>query len=177
MARSNSRARMFHTIADELGCAPELVGAVAVELKLKKRVDVVEAVKARLSSASANETTGDEAGEKQAKPKKASLTLSQRRALLRLQDETAVVPGSPFKALPYIHLIEVGLAVASEDGIVLTADGVERAASINPGYRVWAQGESVVEGGTINASGDRRPPAGTKRSQVDPATGVEVATA
>jgi hypothetical protein len=168
MAKANAAARI-HAIAEELGCAPELVAAVRAELKLRKFDDVRHAVIERLSSASAKgETTEPASGGD--KKKKAGLTLSQRRALLRLLDEAGVAPASAFKALPYEHLVGCGYAVAAETegddtvaAYTLTDEGRERAESINPGYRVWAQGESVVEGGTLNADGERRPPAGTKR--------------
>lgn len=168
MAKANAAARI-HAIAEELGCAPELVAAVRAELKLRKFDDVRHAVIERLSSASAKgETTEPASGGD--KKKKAGLTLSQRRALLRLLDEGSIAPTSAFKALPYEHLVGCGYAVAAEtegddalQAYTLTDEGRERAESINPGYRVWAQGESVVEGGTLNAEGERRPPAGTKR--------------
>lgn len=166
MAKANAAARI-HAIAEELGCAPELVAAVRAELKLRKFDDVRQAVIERLSRESAK---GEATSPGSEKKKKAGLTLSQRRALLRLLDEDGVAPATAFKALPYEHLVGCGYAVASETegdetvaAYVLTDEGRERAESINPGYRVWAQGESVVEGGTLNADGERRPPAGTRR--------------
>lgn len=48
------RARMLHAIADELGVAPELPGAIAAEMKLTKRDDIVAAVKARQGDAGGN---------------------------------------------------------------------------------------------------------------------------
>lgn len=52
------------------------------------------------------------AEERANRPKKAPLTLSQRRALLNLGDAKAkgVVPKTPFNALPLQHLVDVGLA-------------------------------------------------------------------
>jgi hypothetical protein len=169
MAKANAAARI-HAIAEELGCAPELVAAVRAELKLRKFDDVRHAVIERLSRESAKGETTDPDQPREKKEKKAGLTLSQRRALLRLLDEGSIAPASAFKALPYEHLVGCGYAVAAEtegddalQAYTLTDEGRERAESINPGYRVWAQGESVVEGGTLNAEGERRPPAGTKR--------------
>jgi hypothetical protein len=91
------------------------------------------------------------------KPRKAGLTLSQRRALLRLLDEDAIVPA--YKALPFEHPAVVGYPEPHDEGAYrLTAEGVERAETINPGYRVWASGETVA--------GDRsRPVAGTHRDR------------
>lgn len=168
MAKQNAATRI-HAIATELGCDPELVAAVRAELKLRKFDDVRHAVIERLSQARTTETT-DEPTQVGDKKKKAGLTLSQRRALLRLLDEGSIAPATGFKALPFEHLVGCGYAVAAEtegdDSVAaytLTDEGRERAESINPGYRVWAAGESVVEGGTINAEGERRPAAGTRR--------------
>lgn len=60
--------------------------------------DVREAVKAKRAEERAN------------RPKKAPLTLSQRRALLRLAEDGQVVPKTAFNALPLDHLVNVGLA-------------------------------------------------------------------
>jgi hypothetical protein len=168
---TNSTARMLHAIAEELGCDPELVGVVRSELKLRKRVDIVEAVKARLSR---EEPVVDEPTEP--KVKKASLTLSQRRALLRLLDERAIRPASGFKALPFEHLVAVGYATAMTDEpegecvYTLTEAGVERAQSINPGYRIWSSGETV-------AGDPNRPVAGTHRTKRIEAEEAEEAVA
>lgn len=91
-----------------------------------------------------------------------SLTLSQRRALLRGLDAdgTVVRVASAFRAQPFAHLVEVGYAVCtSQDGLSfrLTAAGRERAIAINPGYRAWAPGETVAADAT-------RPVAGTHRA-------------
>jgi hypothetical protein len=176
-----SIARMYHGIATELGCDPELVGVVAKELGLKKRIDVKHAVQERLSQTDATrETEVDEPGlstestettetpspsTTEPKAKKPGLTLSQRRALLRLQDAGSVTPASAFKALPYLHLVDCGYADvdadAATDGVyTLTAEGRDRAASVNPGYRVWSAGETV-------ADDPSRPLAGTRRSGLD----------
>lgn len=174
--KQSSRARMLHAIAEELGTSPEQVAAVAVELKLKKRDDIKAAVLAHLS----RETTTDEPvsqadGESDTpKPKKASLTLSQRRALLRLLDERAIRPASGFKALPFEHLVSVGYATAMTDVdddeclYTLTESGVERAQSINPGYRIWSSGETV-------AGDPNRPVAGTHRTKRIEEEATEVA--
>jgi hypothetical protein len=101
------------------------------------------------------------------KPRKAGLTLSQRRALLRLLDEDAIVPATAFKAMPFEHLVEVGYAELDDEGAYrLTAEGVERAETINPGYRVWASGETV-------AGDPNRPAAGTARGVFDLGDEVE----
>jgi hypothetical protein len=62
--------------------------------------DVREAVKAKKAEERAN------------RPKKAPLTLSQRRAMLNLGDagEEGVVPKTGFNALPLDYLVSVGLA-------------------------------------------------------------------
>lgn len=89
-----------------------------------------------------------------------SLTLSQRRALLRGQDAEGrvVTVASAFRAQPFRHLVAVGYAVeTSELSFRLTAAGRARADAVNPGYRAWAAGETVV----ADAS---RPTAGTHRA-------------
>lgn len=88
----------------------------------------------------------------EAKPaRKAKLTLSQRRALLRLQDAMpqSIHPESSFRALPFEYLASVGLAEIGETGgVALTEAGIARAAEINPGYLDWRAGGSV-KGGTF----------------------------
>lgn len=160
--KQSSRARMLHAIAEELGTSPEQVAAVAVELKLRKRDEIKAAVLAHLSRETATDEPGS-AEEGEPKVKKASLTLSQRRALLRLLDERAIRPASAFKALPFEHLVRVGYATAMTDDdeasvYTLTETGVERATSINPGYRIWSSGETV-------AGDPTRPVAGTHRTK------------
>lgn len=56
------------------------------------------------------------AEERANRPKKASLTLSQRRAMLNLAEagESGVVPKTGFNALPLQHLVDVGLAESFE---------------------------------------------------------------
>lgn len=115
----------------------------------------------------ASTTSQDQSSSKTTKA--ASLTLSQRRALLRLSDEGLVVPATAFKALPLEHLASVGYAKRSErkDGTAsfkLTKKGQERAAAINPLYRDWSAGETVV---AIDEDGNpttERPVAGTHRA-------------
>lgn len=178
----NNAAAMLHSIAEELGCAPELVGAVKKELKLRKRDDIKHAVQERLakmaeqdapSEPKVDAADGAEVKTDEAKPKKEAkpgLTLSQRRALLKLLDG-AQQPASQFKALPYEKFVDVGYAdrvildengddVTNDAGIgiyILTPQGRARAESINPGYRVWAAGETV-------AGDESRPEAGTWRA-------------
>jgi hypothetical protein len=179
-----TRAQTYHAIADAIGCDPELVAAVAVELKLTKRADVEAAVRERLSGQRATAGVDDAAqrtegsDEPEAKPvKKAAkpgLTLSQRRALLRLLDggDDGCQPATPFKALPYEYTVEVGYAdrvVLDENGDDVTNDagvgvytltdaGRARAETINPSYRDWSAGETVV-------NDESRPTAGTHRAK------------
>lgn len=163
MASSNRAARL-HTIASEMGVDPELVGVCGRGLRSDDKIRA--AVQAYLDAQAGESTTETK------KERKPGLTLSQRRALLRLLDEDSVVPQSAFRALPYEHLVEVGLAVKGEGddaAYSLTDEGQERAESINPGYRVWAAGETVVlddEGNPVVRDEDGnpvRPPAGTHR--------------
>lgn len=154
-----SIARMYHNVAADLDCAPELVGKIAKELKLRKKDDVKAAVSAHLSrEAKVDEPSAETpaSDDQPKKERKAGLTLSQRRALLRLLDEGTIVPASAFKALPFVYLTEVGLARPIGEGYALTDAGSTRAQEINPGYRTWAAGETV-------AGDPTRPPAGTKR--------------
>lgn len=165
-----TKAQLFHNIADELGCDPELVGVVAQELKLRKRDDIIAAVRTRLSEASATGSidepgpeaeTAETTEPKAKKPAKPGLTLSQRRALLRLldADETGgVTPQTGFKALPYVYLTEVGYAVDTDGTYTLTGVGRDRAESVNPWYRDWSAGETV-------AGDESRPVAGTYRAK------------
>lgn len=106
------------------------------------------------------------AEERKNRPKKAALTLSQRRALLKLGD-AAQVPSTEFNKLPYEHLVSVGLAqtktvkidgppVKTTEGegddkktvekpgpkvdstqYSLTDTGKERVKEINPKWRDW----------------------------------------
>jgi hypothetical protein len=161
-AQRETRASKLHAIADELGVAPELVASIAKERKLKvtQKDAIIEAVKAYIAAQEGKDDgkTGDTTP-KPEKKKKAGLTLSQRRALLRLLDamDEGISPDSPFRALPYEHLVEVGYATVADSGdgeqddsgdpirvYTLTDEGLERAESINPGYRDWSSGETVV---------------------------------
>lgn len=172
MGRStkSNRAARLHAIATELGVDPELVAAVGKGVR--KDDDIKSAVQAHLDGQKADPATptgedpesnaSDKPAEK--KERKASLTLSQRRALLRLLDEESIQPATAFKALPFEHLVEVGYAESSqtddtegEASYTLTPKGKERAESINPGYRIWSAGETV-------AGDPNRPVAGTKRA-------------
>lgn len=74
------------------------------------------------------------------------LTLSQRRALLRLLDDAPFTVPTQFNAQPYEHHVSIGYATRDDHGCYrLTPVGRERAASINPGYRNWEPGGSVVQ--------------------------------
>lgn len=107
------------------------------------------------------------AEERANRPKKAPLTLSQRRAVLNLADagKTGIVPKTGFNALPLDHLVGVGLAETFETtkdvvtkvkegegddektvertdqvpatGYRLTDTGRERAGEINPKWKDW----------------------------------------
>lgn len=105
------------------------------------------------------------AEERANRPKKAPLTLSQRRALLNLGDagKKGIVPKTAFNALPLEHLVSVGLAEKFEstrevevkvkgegdkpdttktekqpaDGYRLTDGGRERVKEINPKWKDW----------------------------------------
>lgn len=102
------------------------------------------------STSPVTETTAPETPAVEApapKPKAVKLTLSQRRALLRLQADGAVVPPTAFNELPFLYLTEHGLARQEEGvGYVLTDAGAARAASVNPGYLAWKAGGSVKGG-------------------------------
>lgn len=184
--QSNNRAAMFHAIAEELGVAPELVGAVAKEQKLRAKDKIAQAVRDYLEAEKAAKQSGSNGGAtaSQPKEKKAGLTLSQRRALLRLLDsDDGVSPDTMFRALPYEKLVDVGYAdrtvldengddVTNDNGIgvyTLSDEGRERAESINPGYRDWSSGETVVldeDGNPILKDEDGNPirqPHGTHR--------------
>ena len=71
-----TKAQTFHAIAEALSCDPELVGAVAKELKLTKRADIEAAVRERLSGArdggadDAAQPTSDEAPKAKAPAKR-----------------------------------------------------------------------------------------------------------
>jgi hypothetical protein len=101
------------------------------------------------------------------RPKKAPLTLSQRRAVLNLADagKKGLVPKTGFNALPLDHLVGVGLAETFQTktdkvekvtegegddkktvektvkvdatGYRLTDAGIERAKEINPKWQTW----------------------------------------
>lgn len=75
-----------------------------------------------------------------------SLTLSQRRALLRLLDDAPFVVPSRQGRQPYDHAVDVGYATRDQHGQYrLTPDGRARAEGVNPRYRDWAPGGTVVE--------------------------------
>lgn len=77
------------------------------------------------------------------------LTLSQRRALLNAMDYAPFVVESKQTSAAYDYLVAVGYATKSEDGYRLTESGKARAATINPGYRDWKPGGTVVAGREI----------------------------
>lgn len=72
------------------------------------------------------------------------LTLSQRRALLHALDYAPFVVESRQTRAAYDHLVDVGYASLAPDGYRLTEAGKARAESVNPGYRDWKPGGSVV---------------------------------
>jgi hypothetical protein len=160
-------ASVCHEVAERFGLDPERVGVLAVEAGCKRVRDekrLVEAVEAWIAAEAArqDDTPKADATPKQPRAKQPGLTLSQRRALLRLLDaEDGIAPATAFKALPYDHAVECGYATRDEHGVYrLTDAGTVRAESVNPGYRVWASGETV-------AGDDSRPPAGTARGIFD----------
>lgn len=88
-----------------------------------------------------------------------SLTLSQRRALLRgLDAEGRVVRvASPFRAQPFARLVDAGYAVETTPlSFKLTAAGIARAEAINPQYRDWAAGETVAADPSRPVAGEHR---------------------
>jgi hypothetical protein len=120
------------------------------------KADPVVETPAPIETPAAPET---DASVKERKPRKPSLTLSQRRALLRLQDagDDGVTPSSAFRALPFEHLRSVGYADVDADGAyTLTDDGRDRADAVNPGYRAWAAGETVADDPTRPTAGEHR---------------------
>lgn len=165
MSTKQNRAARLHAIAEELGVDPELVGVVGKGIRSDEAIR--EAVKAYIADqVKVDPEPEPEPSTEPKKPRKASLTLSQRRALLRLQDagREGIVPAAAFRALPFVHLVDVGLAIQDGDAYRLTPIGEDRADEINPGYRVWASGETVVGDGTKPSfDGVVRPPAGTYR--------------
>lgn len=72
------------------------------------------------------------------------LTLSQRRALLHALDYAPFVVESKQTRAAYDHLVDVGYATLADDGYRLTSEGKARAEAVNPGYRDWKPGGSVV---------------------------------
>lgn len=72
------------------------------------------------------------------------LTLSQRRALLHLLDYAPFTVESRQTRAAYDHQVDVGYATLSDDGYRLTDAGRARAESVNPGYRDWKPGGTVV---------------------------------
>jgi hypothetical protein len=165
-------ASVCHGIAERFELDPEQVAAIAAEADLPKRVSsetrLVELVEAWIARRAAEADDAPKTdGPKPRAEKKPGLTLSQRRALLRLLDALdGVAPASAFKALPYEHLVECGYAVNTDGVYTLTDAGTARATSINPGYRVWASGETV-------AGDPNRPAAGTARGVFDLGDEVE----
>jgi len=121
------------------------------------------------------------AEERKNRPKKAPLTLSQRRALLNL-GESAQVPKTDFNRLPYEHLVSVGLAqsktvqvdgptiketvgegddkkVVEKPGpkvdalqYTLTDTGKERVGEINPKWKDWKPASTAPANGDAPTS-------------------------
>jgi hypothetical protein len=97
------------------------------------------------------------AEERKNRPKKAPLTLSQRRALLKL-GEAAQVPKTDFNALPFEHLVSVGLAQTKDvkvDGPVIketTGEGDDKKVVEKPGPKVDAKQYSLTDTGKARVS-------------------------
>jgi hypothetical protein len=156
-------ASICHALAERFELSPEQVAAIAADHGVKKVADADKRLAGLVEAWIAAKVAADqpETAPKPKRERQASLTLSQRRALLRLLDaEDGVAPTTGFKALPYEHLVEVGYAVKTDATYTLTDAGRERAEATNPGYRVWSSGETVVE---AEAAKGTRPPAGTAR--------------
>lgn len=155
--RSNLASRIA-AVAEATGLDAERVGVIASEAGAKSATAIRAAVDAWREVHHDDGTPREPVVEEKApRVKKASLTLSQRRALLKLRGEPQT-PATAFKALPYEYLASVGLAVKGDDGAYeLTDAGFARADEINPGYLVWSAGESVC-------GDESRPEAGTARA-------------
>lgn len=98
---------------------------LAVKASDVDRLDA-EAAQAKLDVRAAREREKTAKAEQRAsKPKKAGLTLSQRRALLRLADGP-LTPHTEFNQLPLQHLVRVGLAQIEEVEVP-----VERTTKVN----------------------------------------------
>lgn len=116
------------TLEQEVAAAKENVGKVR------------DAEKARKAEERAN------------RPKKAPLTLSQRRALLKL-GEAAQTPSTEFNRLPFEHLVSVGLAQTKTvkiDGPTIketTGEGDDKKTVEKPGPKVDAVQYSLTDTG------------------------------
>lgn len=108
-----------------------------------------------------------------AKPKKAPLTLSQRRAMLRLAEagKAGIVPKTDFNALPFIHLVGVGLAEEFDGTVEVTVKKtVEKEVEIPKAEReeggptTKTVKEKVDETETREAKGYRLNDAGVERA-------------
>jgi hypothetical protein len=97
------------------------------------------------------------AEERKNRPKKAPLTLSQRRALLKLGDGAAT-PSTDFNRLPYEHLVSVGLAQTKTvkiDGPTIketTGEGEDKKVVEKPGPKVDAVQYSLTDAGKARVS-------------------------
>jgi hypothetical protein len=111
------------------------VRTLAQERGITKKADLLAAI----------EAAGTE------RPKKAPLTLSQRRAVLRLASlpkGATEAPATAFRALPLDRLVEAGLATRAEPAdeaphgaYSLTDAGRARADEINPKWLTWTSGK------------------------------------
>lgn len=97
------------------------------------------------------------AEERKNRPKKSSLTLSQRRALLKMAQEPQV-PRTDFNALPYKYLVEEGLAQAEQvqvDGPTIKeteGEGDDAKVVEKPGPKVEKTQYSLTDAGKERAS-------------------------
>lgn len=127
------------------------------------RADARELVKAKRAEERAN------------RPKKAPLTLSQRRALLRL-GEGEVVPKTAFNSLPLDHLVDVGLAEkfdAKRDDIVTeTVENevaIPKKEQVEGGPTTKTVKEKVEKTVQVDATGYRLTDTGKERvSEINP---------
>ncbi|WP_445151139.1 hypothetical protein [Baekduia sp. Peel2402] len=116
------------------------IRALAAERGITKKADLIAAI--------------EEAGTQ--RPKKAPLTLSRRRALLRLAalpKGTGEAPTSGFRALPLDGLVEAGLATREEPtddaphGTYTISDaGLARAGETNPKWLTWTAAKVQGDG-------------------------------
>lgn len=140
----------------------ELKAAKAASKEASTQVDTATKALATaeqtLAAAKENVTTvrdaekARKAEERANRPKKAPLTLSQRRALLKLGDGPQT-PSTEFNKLPYEHLVSVGLAqtkTVKVDGPTIketTGEGDDKKTVEKPGPKVDATQYSLTDTG------------------------------